>query len=215
MKEKPKAKHSHRKLIRGRFINDFEDTIIDPVTGQTDSTYRRWISIIDRWSKGLADVAEEWNHYSNFHNWFSEQFEIYGWYAEGKWAIDKDYLSPKDTPIYSPETCVFIPEALNSVRLLGRSSNNLPCGVHYDNAKKGYRAQFHDRGAKKLRKLGRFENPLEAHKIWQHNVSNNLLQLKHEFPYVDPRVLDKIECCALGIMVDLSLGRESVDIWYK
>jgi len=215
-----KAKHRYgsRKLIHGCFINDFPDTIVDPKTGRAHWTYRKWQAIIDRWSKGLADVSEDWYSYTNFRRWLLEKFEIYGEYVEGKWAIDKDYLSDEGHKLYSPDTCVFIPEGLNSIRLLGvkyACKNDLPHGVWYDKSTQKYRAQYHHKLTKKLVKRGGKKTALESHQQWQHATSDKLLYAIQKYHYVDPRVLEQLECASLGIMCDLAQGVETKDIWYR
>jgi len=63
--------------------------------------------------KGVT-VCKEWHNFQNFAKWFEEN------YVEG-WHLDKDLLSA-DSKIYSPNTCIFIPQALNS--FLSNTSNS-------------------------------------------------------------------------------------------
>ena len=54
-------------------------------------------------------VCEEWHNFQNFARWFNENYyEIEGERME----LDKDILF-KHNKIYSPETCVFVPETIN------------------------------------------------------------------------------------------------------
>lgn len=55
-----------------------------------------------------CEVCEEWHDYDNFRQWalqFSEQIEM-------GWDLDKDLMSGERL-IYSPETCVFLPQEIN------------------------------------------------------------------------------------------------------
>ena len=78
--------------------------------------YSRWMSMLRRcYSKAYQEkqpsykgcsVCEEWLTFSNFKSWMETQ----DW--EGK-QLDKDLLVYKNK-IYSPETCVFIDQRLNT-----------------------------------------------------------------------------------------------------
>lgn len=69
-----------------------------------------------------CSVAEEWHNYQNFAKWHEEN------YVEG-WQLDKDYHM-KGNKIYSPETCVFIPQEVNSLITNGAATRGqYPVGV--------------------------------------------------------------------------------------
>lgn len=53
-----------------------------------------------------VEVCEHWHNFQNFAAWF-ESNKIDGW------VLDKDLLS-NEKKLYSPETCCFIPEEINS-----------------------------------------------------------------------------------------------------
>jgi hypothetical protein len=99
-------------------------------------------------------ISEEWHLLSNYKSWYEEN------YVEG-WQIDKDLLFPRNK-IYSAETCLFIPLAINSLFTLRHNDRGeLPLGVHYHTANKRYRAGCKNRNGKRLEKeLG---NPTDAH----------------------------------------------------
>lgn len=78
--------------------------------------------------------CQEWLCFQVFAKWFYEQVRIYG---KGGF-VDKDLLF-LGNKIYSPETCVYIPPAVNS--LFTGASGNIN-GVHFDNTKKKWVAQI-------------------------------------------------------------------------
>lgn len=71
-------------------------------------------------------VSEEWLNYQNFAYWYDENY--YSVYNETI-SLDKDILY-KGNRIYSPETCIFVPQRINN--LLIKSDclrGELPVGV--------------------------------------------------------------------------------------
>ena len=69
-----------------------------------------------------CSVCEEWLLFSNFLEWFKNN------YIEG-YALDKDIMV-KNNRIYSPETCCFVPRELNSLfGNKGKKNGKLPIGV--------------------------------------------------------------------------------------
>lgn len=108
-----------------------------------------------------ADVTfcKEWLNYQNFAKWFYEQVKLYG---KGGY-VDKDLLFLGNRE-YSPQMCVYVPPAINS--LFGGTSGNIN-GVHFCNNKKKWVAQIQRgeltaQGKKKQSYLGGFDNKEEA-----------------------------------------------------
>lgn len=95
-------------------------------------------------------VCEEWLNYSNFKVWY-EQHKVQGMSLD----LDKDILF-KGNKVYSPETCCFVPHAVNALFVNGKKSRGgLPLGVHFDKSKGKYRAEMSFMG--KQNKLGTFD----------------------------------------------------------
>ena len=94
--------------------------------------YGRWRAMLRRCYSPLCHkrqptyigclVCPEWRYFSKFRLWMENQ----------KWEgleLDKDLLV-KGNQVYSPDTCCFIPGAINSIFCSGRKkTNNLPGGV--------------------------------------------------------------------------------------
>lgn len=82
-------------------------------------------------------ACEEWHNFQNFAKWYEENYyEIKG----EKMCLDKDILV-KWNKVYSPETCIFVPQSIN--KLFTKRQNNrggLPIGVHKHT--NGYVAQI-------------------------------------------------------------------------
>ena len=104
-----------------------------------------------------CEVCPEWHNFQNFAKWHEDNYyEIEG----QEMHLDKDILT-KGNRIYSPETCVFVPEAINSLLTKRQSCRgDLPIGVHFCSKGKKYIAQCGVSGQRTY--LGRFDSPMEA-----------------------------------------------------
>ena len=105
-----------RKPVFGFGINDYEGTIFNN-DKELEVFYSAWHSMIRRCYseyykkhyptyKGCS-VCKEWRYLSNFKRWFDEN------YIEGC-HLDKDILV-QGNKVYSPETCCFVPQYINSL----------------------------------------------------------------------------------------------------
>ncbi len=126
-------KSSDKKLIRGHGICD--------IKGATRTRcYQVWSGILHRcFSHKFKDrhpdnndtfICKEWLTFSNFKIWFDAH------YVEG-FQISKDLLN-KNNKLYSPGTCIFVPNRLKSiVSNVGKlKRDGLPTGVYYSKFKK-------------------------------------------------------------------------------
>lgn len=104
-------------------------------------------------------VCDEWLVFSNFRQWWVEN-------NVRNWQLEKDILV-KGNLIYSPDTCVYVPNYLNT--LLADSAairGDYPLGVCFVALRvKPYRSQCRVGGKNKY--LGYFANPMDAHRAWQ------------------------------------------------
>lgn len=86
------------------------------------------------------DSCPEWKDFQNFAKWFFSVKEL-GYFHEG-WQLDKDLLL-KGNKIYSPQTCVFLPEDINkSLNTKSRTRGELPMGLSYAKDRKGIQVCF-------------------------------------------------------------------------
>ena len=110
-----------------------------------------------------CSVYEEWLTFSNFRKWM----EVQNWENRD---LDKDFLI-EGNKIYSPSTCVFIPDKVNSFILTGKAKRGqYPLGVNYqkkpkcmiNERTKPYVSQISSQKGKILH-LGCYATPMEAH----------------------------------------------------
>lgn len=114
-----------KKPVCGVGINDVLD-------GQREKAYKHWQNMLlrcynEKWrskwpSYAECTVCEDWLTYSNFRKWFNDN------YING-YQLDKDVLC-KGSKIYSPNTCCFIPQRINSLLINHKAKRGkYPIGV--------------------------------------------------------------------------------------
>ena len=105
-----------------------------------------------------CQIHSEWHNFQNFAKWYNENYYMVD---EEVMCLDKDVLS-KGNKIYSPDNCIFVPQAINLLLVKNDNRRNkLPIGVClYKDAKK-YEAMCYN-GLNKQVKLGSFDTPEEA-----------------------------------------------------
>jgi len=119
----------------------------DTISHPTDNKYikRMWRNMLNRETKGLASVSQEFRQYVNFENWvlsrYSEQFLI-----ENNFQLDKD-LKVFGNKVYSENNCLLIPQMLNNLVKIGkgfevRNGRYYAAIVSNSTSKKVYLAAF-------------------------------------------------------------------------
>lgn len=105
-------------------------------------------------------VIKEWHNYSNFKVWFDKNYyELESQVTN----LDKDILH-KGNKLYSPETCIFVPQRINNLFPKSDKSRGLyPVGVNKINDKYVAECSYLNEENKRCRKkIGRFNTPEEA-----------------------------------------------------
>lgn len=97
-----------------------EGTYKTSMNGAHTVCYRRWKNLIGRCYSNKfytntkiykdATVCEEWHNFQNFAKWHEENWKPW---MDSSWDLDKDLLV-KGNKIYSPETCAFVPQEINT-----------------------------------------------------------------------------------------------------
>lgn len=107
--------------------------------GKITKIHRKWISMLSRcyYEKEQNKrkryknciVCNEWLNYQNFAKWYEENYyEVDG----ERMCLDKDILI-KNNKVYSPDTCIFVPERINTLFIKSnKTRGNLPIGVTYN-----------------------------------------------------------------------------------
>lgn len=73
-----------------------------------------------------CSVTEEWYNFQVFGDWFEGNWKPW---MDSSWHLDKD-IRVKGNKIYSPETCAFVPQEVNTLLIKHKDKRgNLPIGV--------------------------------------------------------------------------------------
>lgn len=136
-------------------------------------------------------VCKEWLSFSNFRLWMCGQrwmmFDNNG--KAIRLQLDKDFLSgEKRGKIYSPETCVFISQGLNSFLLDSKAlRGKYPLGV---SLKGRYLSKIRNPFTRQEECLGYFDTPEEAQKAYIKRKTEFAVKLAAE--QTDERIRDAL-----------------------
>ena len=84
---------------------------------------------------GIVTVCGEWQCYHRF----ADGYEEHAYKCDGRLHLDKDILCPGNK-IYSPETCLLVPQRINMLFLNKSNKRGLPNGI--SECPKGYLAMY-------------------------------------------------------------------------
>ena len=125
-------------------------------------------------------VCEEWHNYSDFKEWFyNNYYEI----PNEQMALDKDILV-KGNKIYSPDTCVFVPQNINNLFIKSNKiRGKYPIGVYFNKDANKFTAQcniFYN-GKKQYKNLGFYNTIEEAFNSYKQFKENYIKQVAEEY----------------------------------
>lgn len=164
----------NKRLICGVGVNDFYGK-------KTDRSYNVWTHLIKRcYSKNKkgaykdCTVCDEWKLYSNFKKFYDDNCK------NDTFHLDKDILV-QGNKIYSPNTCLFVPEEINETMTSEWSDNkSLPVGVTMTKLGK-FRARCCDGSKNGEKHLGVFDTPEEAFEAYKEAKLNRLKGLAEKY----------------------------------
>jgi len=157
----------HPSVFGVGFLGEGDNTM--KVKGIRSKSYQIWHCMLQRCYDNKTQekrptyknivVCEEWHNYQNFTKWFKEN------YVEG-WHLDKDLLLT-GAGMYSPNTCVFIPQALNNFLTNNQTDNTSGyTGVSWRKGKGKWLAHISSRLEGRQICLGSFNTKEEAAKAY-------------------------------------------------
>lgn len=182
-------KHTnYANFLKGEVFNSFYPNVLgvgylgntkSAIKGKNKKAYITWKNILSRcynetdvsyknYGGRNCFVCDEWLCFENFEKWYEKNYyEIKG----QRMCIDKDILI-KGNKVYSPDTCVFVPNLINCIFTKSNAlRGTLPIGVQFERKFYGeltnmYAARMSqynfETHKKELVFLGCFDNPLEA-----------------------------------------------------
>ena len=173
--------------------------------GKITKCFRTWQSMLQRCydekfhKKCLTydncEVCEEWLNFQNFGKWFYKNY----YKIEGeKICLDKDILV-KGNKIYSPDTCIFVPERINTLfTKCNKIRGDYPIGVYYNERNKKFVAQCsiynYNENKKKPKYLGLYDAPEEAFEVYKQFKENYIKEIADKYKQQIPRKLYQTMC---------------------
>jgi hypothetical protein len=189
---------TYHRFLNGNIRNPYDQTVCEvgyvgegihkvSENGKLTKVYQVWNSMIHRaydekYHKRQptykdVTVCEEWWNFQVFADWFQENYyqidnEIM--------SIDKDILI-KGNKVYSPETCVFVPERINTLIIkCNGSRGKYPVGTTYNKVNKKYQAQCAN-GKGEIIPLGLHETPEAAFFAYKQFKENVIKEVANEY----------------------------------
>ena len=156
--------------------------------GSKSKCYNTWKGIMERsYDKNLKEkhktyeevtCCEEWHNYQNFAKWYEENFyEV----ENEKMHLDKDILF-KNSKVYSPETCVFVPQRINALFVKSDGTRgDYPIGVYFHKREQKYVAQCRILERDQQKFLGYFNTPEEAFQRYKKFKEEYIGQVAEEY----------------------------------
>ena len=152
-------------------LGEDKATYIDPITKRNKKfdSYVHWYEMIRRCynpkeinkfkNYNSCTVCEEWLNYSTFKKWYNNNYYKVN---NEEMRLDKDILI-KGNKIYSPETCIFVPNRIN-VLFTNRKNDRgkYPIGVYLYNGKFKSQCSTHKDGVTSRILIGTFNTSEEA-----------------------------------------------------
>ena len=159
--------------------------------GGNEKCYRTWYNIfircysedykIKRPTYKDATVCEEWHNFQNFAKWFEENYYEVG---DEEMHLDKDILV-KGNKVYSPETCVFVPQKINQLFVNRSRSSSLPRGVRKEWNR--FKAEIKCNGNKTY--LGMFSTKEEAFESYKNAKEKYIKEVAEMYNGIIPTKL--------------------------
>ena len=145
-------------------------------------------------------VSEEWHNFQNFAKWYEDNYyEIEG----QKMHLDKDILC-KGNKIYSPETCIYVPQAINKLFTKSdKTRGKSVIGVHrYINGK--YQVSCNlinlETGKSKQKTLGYYDTQEKAFEFYKYYKEKNI---KDVADYFKGQIPDKLYQSLYNYIVEI------------
>ena len=145
-------------------------------------------------------VCEEWLNFQNFAKWYDENsYEV----NNEKMNLDKDILV-KHNKIYSPDTCIFVPQAINKLFVkCDRSRGDSVIGTSLYKGKYQVKCQVFnpETGKSKNEYLGYYDTQEKAFEVYKYYKEKNI---KEVADYYKDEIPDKLYNALYSYKVEIT-----------
>ena len=190
------VKHNttYSNFVRGQIKNPYDKTLYGiayighgkykpSINKQNTPAYNQWVSMLERCycekrrhrTKAYVkcEVCKEWLNFQNFAEWFYKNH----YDCNERLHVDKDILI-SGNHIYSPETCLLVPQRLNAMFMNKQNNRGLPNGIVRQG--KGYLAKYNGEH------LGVFSTVEEAYCVYAKKKKEGITEAVYEYKNIIP-----------------------------
>jgi len=134
-----------------------------------------------------CSVTEDWHNFQVFAKWYNENYYKI---EDQEMQLDKDILL-KGNKVYSPETCIFVPQNINKLFVKKRSTRGeYPIGVHYSERYKSLISSCNNNDNSGLPEfLGCYSTPELAFNAYKTYKENIIKQVADKYKNQIPKIL--------------------------
>ena len=138
-------------------------------------------------------VCKEWLNFQNFADWYYKNYYT----VEGqRMDLDKDILV-KHNKIYSPDTCIYVPQTINTLFVkCNKSRGESVIGVSYYKRDNVYLSRCNminpETGKSKIKYLGSYKTEHEAFEVYKYYKEKNIKMVADYFKKYIPYKLYKV-----------------------
>ena len=139
-----------------------------------------------------CEVSENFKYYEYFYEWCHKQIGFGGDGSGNPFQLDKDLLV-KGNKVYSEDSCVFLPQEINSLLVKCTASRGKHLiGVSWNNASKAFVAMVR-KNKRKSEHLGYFKTELEAFNAYKTAKESFVKEQANEWKSkIDPRAYNAL-----------------------
>lgn len=125
----------------------------------------------------ISTVCNEWHNFQIFGDWY----EVNKYEINERLHVEKDILIPGNK-VYSPDTCLLVPQRINELFAYKPKDNGLPVGIRKTNNEK-YGARHCGCN------LGTFDTLEEAYKKYAEKKEEVIKQIAEQYKGIIPKEL--------------------------
>lgn len=154
------------------------------IKGQVTDVYLCWKNMLERCYderlkekypayNNIRSVCEEWHDYQVFSDWYKEH--VYD--VDERLHLDKDIKFPGNS-VYSPETCLLVPQRINMIFTNKANSRGLPNGIYHETS--GYFAKYN------TEELGVYTTLESAYDAYAKRKKEEIVKVANEYKDIIP-----------------------------